>query len=908
MRECPACRTAVPEGSRFCPECGSPLHASSQIPTELAGRRLHPVDSSVPPTPHPSQVPLGIPSGSRFTAGQVLAGRYRIIGRLGGGGMGEVYRADDLTLDHPVALKFLPEGLTKDDDRMSRFLAEVRIARQISHANVCRVYDIAEAGGQRFISMEYVDGEDLSSLLRRIGRYPGEKGVEIARQICAGLAAAHERGVLHRDLKPANVMIDGRGKVRITDFGLASLAGQAQGVEIQAGTPAYMSPEQLRGSEVTQRSDIYALGLVLYELFTGRPAVTATSRAELLASHASSSVPTPSSWVQDIDPAAERIILRCLEPNPRDRPASALAVAAALPGGDPLAAALAAGETPSPEMVAAAGEEGALRPAVAWALLGGAVALTLLAVVADARWKITSQVPMPIPAEALAVRAREVIRALGHEAPITDTAYRFEIHGDYLRWIEKNDESPDRWKALASGRPPGMVFFYRQSPRPLLARLNFSVVDFDNPPQTLQGMARMVLDPEGRLLVFEAVPPRKVDADAPAGPPDWSVLFEEAGLEQASFTETRPLWTPAMASDARAAWEGSVPGRPDVPLRVEAAAFMGKPVSFLLLGPWEEPAPMESPSQSALEWLGENVALAIPTVGALVVGIILARRNIKAGRGDTRGALRVALGFFGLHTFVWALWASHVPDLSDEWTIIQADVGYNLFLAASLWLLYVGLEPYVRRWWPDVLITWSRIVRGRFRDPLVGRDTLLGGLFGGTVAAMGTLDEALAVWLGWPPPRPSGFEGIVLSGAGPAAANVVDHFVHALLIVMQGLFVLFLLRLLLKRAWIAAALFVLIFVLVADANPTYPSISWPVTALGFSLFVLVLVRYGLVAATVGTFIITLVLNTPSTTSLSAWHAQAMILPVVSVLALLAYGFHTALAGRPVFGTGGFLDE
>ena len=313
---------------------------------------------------------------SRFTAGTVLANRYRIIGPLGKGGMGEVYRADDLTLGQPVALKFLTEQLAGDPVRLAGFLTEVRIARQISHANVCRVYDIEEAeDGQRFISMEYVDGEDLASLLRRIGRYSKDKAGEIARQICAGLAAAHDRGVLHRDLKPANIMIDGRGKVRITDFGLASLAGQVEGAQIRSGTPAYMAPEQLAGREVTAKSDLYALGLVLYELFTGWPVHDAATREELLRSHSSGSVASPSSHVDDMDPAAERIILKCLEKDPRDRPSSALAVAAALPGGDPLAAALAAGETPSPEMVAGAGAEGALKPAVAWGLLGAATVL-----------------------------------------------------------------------------------------------------------------------------------------------------------------------------------------------------------------------------------------------------------------------------------------------------------------------------------------------------------------------------------------------------------------------------------------------------------------------------------------------------------------------------------------------------
>jgi serine/threonine protein kinase len=290
----------------------------------------------------------------RFAPGTTLDARYRVIGLLGRGGMGEVYRADDLRLGQQVALKLLPESLSHDAVRLAQFHNEVRTARQVSHPNVCRVYDIGElhppGSGQPvlFITMEYVDGEDLSSLIRRIGRLPEDKALEIARQLCAGLAAAHERGVLHRDLKPANVMLDGSGRVRIMDFSLAAVGAVT---DIRAGTPAYMAPEQLDGREVSVRSDIYALGLVLYELFTGRRAFQAKTLAELVELHASGTITAPTEIVKALDESTERAIMRCLDPEPSRRPSSALAVAASLPGGDPLAAALAAGETPSPEMI-----------------------------------------------------------------------------------------------------------------------------------------------------------------------------------------------------------------------------------------------------------------------------------------------------------------------------------------------------------------------------------------------------------------------------------------------------------------------------------------------------------------------------------------------------------------------------
>src|SRR4029077_2470111 len=187
-----------------------------------------------------------------------------------------------------------------------------------------------------------------------------------------------ERAVIHRALKPANLMLDSSGKIRITDFGLAAIAASLDASDLKAGTPAYMAPEQLAGKEVTLKSDLYSLGLVLYEVLTGKRAFDATTLPELMKLRDASAPTNPSSIVKDLDPLLERIIVRCLEKDPALRPASALQVAAALPGGDPLAAALAAGETPSPQMVAAAGETGALSPRAALAALAALLLATVL--------------------------------------------------------------------------------------------------------------------------------------------------------------------------------------------------------------------------------------------------------------------------------------------------------------------------------------------------------------------------------------------------------------------------------------------------------------------------------------------------------------------------------------------------
>ncbi|HEX7175774.1 MAG TPA: serine/threonine-protein kinase, partial [Pyrinomonadaceae bacterium] len=490
--KCPDCATPVADArSLSCPSCGASLAESEEsfAPTRIleepprpsgpsaAGGEDTPTRLGAPPAraPSPSRTPSSRTSrtlsihdssidNSRFVAGTMLDERYRVVGLLGRGGMGEVYRADDLKLEQPVALKLLPEQLSVDGAALSRFHREVRIARQISHRNVCRIYDIGEAEGLHFISMEYVKGEELSSVLKRFGRLPADKALEIARQICAGLAAAHDAGVLHRDLKPANIMIDELGNVRVMDFGLAGLAEEFSGEHAIEGTPEYMSPEQFTGKELTVKSDIYSLGLVLYELFTGKKAFTANTLPELIRLRRSETMPEHLSMlVRDIDPVVERVIERCMASDPKDRPATALQVAAALPGGDPLQAALAAGETPSPEMVAASSTQGALRPAAAVALFAGALFALALCLYLSPPAMLHRRVPLEKSAIGVRERAGEMARKFGY-AEVADTAFGYSIDGEYLEHIRETDKSLTRWDRLASGQPPALLYWYRQSP------------------------------------------------------------------------------------------------------------------------------------------------------------------------------------------------------------------------------------------------------------------------------------------------------------------------------------------------------------------------------------------------------------------------------------------------------------
>jgi serine/threonine-protein kinase len=404
--------------------------------------------------------------GERFPPGMLLASRYRIVSKLGKGGMGEVYRADDILLGQPVALKFLPPQAQGNTNLLTRFYDEVRIARQISHKNVCRVYDIGEVHGQPYLSMEYIDGEELGSLLRRIGRLPGDKALEFSRKLCAGIAAAHAQGVLHRDIKPANIMIDSRGELRITDFGLAGLADHLQGAEIRNGTPAYMAPEQLAGKEVSAQSDIYAVGLVLFEMFTGKRPFQADTPADMQRIREESQITNPSTLVPELDKVVERAILNCLDADPRRRPSSALALAASLPGGDPLAAALAEGATPSPELVAASGSAEGLSSKHAVAALAAFFAILAVVVYSAPRQYLINSSPLDNSPDVLTAKARDIVKTLGYTNRPVDWATGFYTNGAYMNFVRSNAKGqlPD-WNKIIQQAPSPLGFWYRQSPR-----------------------------------------------------------------------------------------------------------------------------------------------------------------------------------------------------------------------------------------------------------------------------------------------------------------------------------------------------------------------------------------------------------------------------------------------------------
>jgi serine/threonine-protein kinase len=830
----------------------------------------------------------------------ILADRYRIVGLLGRGGMGEVYRAEDLKLGQAVALKFLPEGFENDPGRLERFLDEVRLARRVSHSKVCRVHDVGEVDGQHFVSMEYVDGEDLASLLRQIGRLPRDKATDIARQICAGLAAVHEEGILHRDLKPSNVMIDGRGRVRLTDFGLAALSAGIDRAQTREGTPAYMAPEQLAGREVTVRSDLYSLGLVLYEIFTGRRAFGGDTPAEMLRVREESTPTSPARIVEGLEPSVERVILRCLEADPRQRPPSALAVVAALPGGDPLAAALAAGETPSPEIVAESGTEGDLRPAIAWSILA-VIFLGIVVVMSQAgTTQLVRQAPLEKSPDVLVERAREILTRAGYPEPPQDEAFAFGSSRGQLDHLAGRDSSPARWTGLATEEPSALRFGYRQSPR-FLVPLNplASKPSGRDPPSVVPGMKSLTLDSRGRLLAFQAVAPSFEESPGPAPEPDWAPLFEEAGLDFDRFTPVAPQWVWPIHSDVRTAWEGAYPGSKGPEVRVEAASARGRPVLFRIVFPWDRPSAAERETSTWLSRIS-GVVFLVGALGTLAAALLIARANLRRGRGDRRGAGRLAFFLLAAQTVVWLFEAHHVPDVSEVRFFFGPLAG-ALLSTVAVWILYVALEPLARKHWPRALVSWVRLLDGRFRDPLVGRDCLIGCLLGALLAANSMLWHVAPSWWGSASPPPYGDPEVLatLNGLRQAVGVVLRIPIFAVQEAMLDLVFLVLLRALLRKTWIAATVFFLVGTLVQmGPEPAEPVLELLRSGISVVLFLGVFFRFGLLPTLLGLWFVFTLESFPLTFDLSAWYGSRTLVGLAALVGVAGWAFRVSLAGRP----------
>jgi serine/threonine protein kinase/Tfp pilus assembly protein PilF len=292
--KCPKCQTDNPDKQRFCGDCGTQLPVSEEIP--IATKTLE--------TPK-----------EELTTGSTFARRYQIIEELGKGGMGKVYKANDIEIKEKVAIKLIKPEISMDRKTIERFQNELKFARKIRHKNVCQMYDLNRDEGTYYITMEYVEGENLKNMIRMSGQLRIGTAVSVAKQVCEGLAEAHKLGVIHRDLKPSNIMIDREGNVRIMDFGIArSLKDKGiTGAGIMIGTPEYMSPEQVEGKDVDRPSDIYSLGVILYEMVTGRVPFEGDTALAIALKHKTEEPKDPGEFNSQLSKDLSRLILKCLE-------------------------------------------------------------------------------------------------------------------------------------------------------------------------------------------------------------------------------------------------------------------------------------------------------------------------------------------------------------------------------------------------------------------------------------------------------------------------------------------------------------------------------------------------------------------------------------------------------------------
>lgn len=889
MLSCPKCSKPQTEGERFCSACGGALSLEAGVSTAAAGTQ-QPASSKV----------TAQPGGFGLTPGVIFAGRFRIVGLLGKGGMGEVYRADDLELGQSVALKFLSSKLSADAVALDRFRREVRTAREITHANVCRIHDVGEADGRIYISMEYVDGEDLSLALKRMGRASPEKAVELARQLTLGLAAAHENGVIHGDLKPANVMVDGRGRIRIMDFGLARFGAETEDDGEIVGTPAYMAPEQFTGSAASVRTDLYALGLVLYEVFTGRRAVEGKSVAEFAERHAADTPTSPTSIIADMDPAVERVILRCLDKDPNERPSSAYAILKALPGGDPLAAALNAGETPSPELIANAGDQGSLPPLRALLLL---VAIVVCA--AGGIWLAHGRTMLPAePPATLAVRAADVMRDLGYADLPRHSTHGYAV-GKAL-WESKEIARRYRERQIATNWPPALVFWKRWQDRSLTPHsLHNPLPDADDPPLTEPGSSIVRTDTSGRLLALQHVP-TTAGSNSVTAEPDWPGLFVLAGLNITNFNLVASnSFAEFTFSDQDFEWIGNG-NQSRENIRVRGGSSRGRPVYFELF--WNDLKVARDEGHFDINRMSMFSIMMISIYVLATIGsVLLAWRLLRQGKADRKGALRVSLLVFAIFLIHGVIngWITE----AHKFVVLPKMIGGNILGHAAVHALqafcfYAILEPYGRRFWPGIMVSWARLISGRLRDPMVGRDLMKGMTAGSGLFLVLVLLGRVLEWAGVD--SPPFVPGMALDVMGNPVILIEApgmNLSHAFMNVIQSFVLLLLARLIFRRMDVAIGIALLIGIFLSSRG------FWSPTNSGYRTYeillaipwgvlgMFVLLRHGLLAAIGMTWIFFWMRIAPLTVGNNAGQAGPSLWAIMVLMAVVGYAYHTSLGGQ-----------
>jgi serine/threonine-protein kinase len=496
-------------------------------------------------------------------------------------------------------------------------------------------------------------------------------------------------------------------------------------------------------------------------------------------------------------------------------------------------------------------------------------------------------------------------------------------------------------------------YWYRQSPGVLFPFSEQLVTSWD-PPQDVPGMVLLRLDTEGKLNYFQAAPEQvpssgsQVSSTEPAsslkpqvpgstnpneletrnlklgtgtseaGTRDskletasadskletdlWSALFGAAGLDINEFQPTESLWTPPHAYDARQAWTGFYPNLPNVPIRVEAASFHNRPVYFTIVGPWNKTVSERADPRSLGEKIGVWILFAI-FFGILVVGALLALRNLRLGRGDRRGAFRLALFVFLSRILVWVFSTHHVAD-NVELLLLVTGIQSALFWSCFVGVMYLALEPYLRRRWPEKIISWNRLLVGDFRDPLVGRDILVGLAIGAFCVLLMYLRVVLPYWIASfrsMPDFTDGFE-FGMSGASAFLQMFINQVTASMIQTFMVVFLLLFLTLLFRREWLGVTVGTLIWIaFFFSSEISYTHwIGLVCIALAVIAFVFCAENFGPVALMSALMVFHLWVFYPITTELTAWYASSFVFCTVILLALAVYAFYISLGGQKVF--------
>jgi len=513
-------------------------------------------------------------------------------------------------------------------------------------------------------------------------------------------------------------------------------------------------------------------------------------------------------------------------------------------------------------------------------------------------------VPADMSGPVLDYRARQAIARLGYPETPVDVFGAFHVGGDYLTWARERGGA-DRWTELGSGRTPGFGYWVRTSPEPLVPMRDGTRPHDDDPPLRTEGMTLVYVDAKGFVSEFYRVPPQHA---APAAGPsvsapiDWQAVFDVVGWPRDRFVAAAPEWTPPLVTDTRVAWTGTVPALGAIPLRLEAAAFAGRIVYVQAVGPWTHASRVASPPPAGGQWWLRTFSAVI--VGLLFAGsALLARRNVIAGRGDQRSAWRLALVVGVLDVLRWLFVAHFSGDYAtDQRQLLQAVAG-ALLDAGLVWLSYLGIEPWLRRHWPTSLISWSRLLGGGRRDPLVGRDILIGIAFGAAIAAYVAVSRDVVAAITGQPPGPM-FNGVVLlTSARWVVAGVFGTASNSLLngVLLSMLYVV--LRQLLRMPVVAAILATVILALLISSDDWRPD-TWHGFAISMgmsALLLLPLLRFGLLPFIVSWWTNAVLESIVLTSRLDAWYAPPTWLIGGGLAALALFAFVQSRAGAPLFG-------